>query len=345
MSTDLHLAHACPHITRYERVALEGKRLITPLSPISSLGILEVRRDGIPLDMQGNYREASLISPLVSPYRIKQNNNTLNIEISDGFKIDLVIPPKIYSNEKLVEYLSGKTGSIVAKKHGLGIQFTDNSLGLNFTLKGNVLTALGFDTPKKVAKSKKTSPAWNLIKRNNGYNVIFEKSLSPEGLLDITYTTEKAFCRRCSNTGIENDLRFNEIGEIKRVENFDLLYQNVAKVVLTEIGSNPYHDFYGSNAFKLIGKKINGAVGLSLKESVRRALDLFQRIQQRQHKVQQLSPEERLKSVDSILVQQIENDATALLCSIVVTSASNRPVKINIVFAVPGSTPLNGSLR
>jgi phage baseplate assembly protein W len=207
------------------------------------------------------------------------------------------------------------------------------------------LQALGFKQKQVVVKSKQITPSWGLVPRLQGYDLIFSKTLTPEGLLEISYTTPKHSCRRCNSTGVENDLRWDEQGFIERVEGSNLLYQMVAKAVLTKVGSNPYHLKYGSNAFNLIGGKSNLGAATALRESVRQALTNLQRQQQLQKRLQTLSLEETLLQVEAINVSQIGDDATALVCNIIVRSASGTPVSVNLVFSVPGSTQINGELR
>lgn len=345
MSTDLQIAYACPHYIRYERVALQNGIYILPASPINGIGLVEVRRDGVVLDPQGNTKEAVLNTPNVSPFRVKSNSNTLTIKTTEGYENTITLPSKIYNSQSLITLLQPMLGSIVIREvSNKSLIFTDDRLGIGYTLSGSLLKALGFDKQKQVIKTKKTTPAWGLTQRLNGYDLKFEKTLDPEGLLEISYTTEKEYCRRCGSTGVENDLRWDEFGELQQIGNTDLLYQNVAKILLTEIGSNPYHAWYGSNANQLIGQKNNAAVGVSLRLSVQQALDKFQRVQQGLKRVQDITPEERLISVQSVDVTQLNDNATAVLCNVVVRSGANRPVSVNIVFSVPGTISLDGDL-
>ena len=346
MSEDLQIAFACPHFIRYERVSLDNDHYVSPASPINGVGLVELKRDGVPLDPQGNIRESILISPNVSPFRVKANSNTLTIKTTEGYENTITLTPKIYTVSSLVESLKSQLGSIeVQEGEHKTLMFTDKKKAVGYTLTGNLLKALGFKKLKQVVKTKRTTPSWSLTPRVDGYDIKFNEKLNPEGLLEISYTTEKRYCRRCGSTGAENDLRFNEYGDLQKVTDTDLLYQNVAKILLTEIGSNPYHDWYGSNAMRLIGQKNNASVNTALRLSVQQALDKFQKVQQDLKRVQYLSQEERLMSVQSIEVTPLNDNATALLCNVVVKSGANRPVSVNIVFEVPGSISLDRSLR
>jgi phage baseplate assembly protein W len=345
MSEDLQVAYACPHYIRYERVALQNGTYIIPSSPINGIGLVEVRRDGVVLDSQGNTKEAVLTTPNVSPFRVKSNSNTLTIKTTEGYENTITLPSKIYNSQSLISEIQPMLGSILIREHtNKSLVFTDDRLGIGYTLSGTLLKALGFDKQKQVVKTKKTTPSWGLTQRLNGHDLKFDSPLEPEGLLEISYTTEKEYCRRCGSTGVENDVRWNEYGELKKIRDTDLLYQNIAKVLLTEVGSNPYHAWYGSNANRLIGQKNNAAIGVSLRLSVQQALDKFQKVQQSLKKVQDITPEERLISVQSVEVTQLNDNGTAVLCNVVVRSGANKSVSVNIVFSVPGAVSLDGSL-
>jgi phage baseplate assembly protein W len=345
MSEDLQISYACPHYIRYERVSLQNGVYIAPSSPITGSGLLQIRRDGVELKPEGNTREAKITSPDVSPFRVRNNSNVLTINTTEGYEQTITVPTKIYKAEDLATLLQPSLSSITVKATpDNSLVFTDDGRGVGFTLKGTLLKSLGFKKQKQRVKTKKSTPSWGLVNRLNGYDVRFSERLEPEGLLEISYTTEKRFCRRCGGTGVENDFRFASSGDLQKVRDTDLLYQNIAKILLTEIGSNPYHDWYGSNATALIGQKNNAAIAVALRMSVQQALDKFQRLQQDLKRVQYLSPEERLMGVQSVEVSALNDNATALLCNVVVKSGANRPVSVNVIFSVPGSISLDGSL-
>lgn len=344
MSYDLHIAHACPHYIRYERVGVTNGVLVSTKSPISGIGLLEIRRDGVILSQEGNLREAYTVTPQPSPFRVREGKDKLSIKTTNGNIKEITIPAKIYTAESLHKYLQSEISEIGVFLEGKHIRFTDNSLGVGFTLSGSVLTSMGYSTQKQVVKSKRVTPSWSLIRRLNGYDILFSKEISPEGLIDVSYTTAKEYCRRCNSTGVENDIRWGEDGQLEYLTETDLLYQNVAKAVLTEIGSNPYHTYYGSNALGLLGRKVNSGTAMALRESVTQSLSKIIDVQRLQKQIQSLSPEEQLLGIESVRVEQIGNDQTSLLCNIVVRSGAGRPVSVNVVFAVPGSIPLNGDL-
>jgi len=325
---------------------LDSGRFVSASSPIEGDNLLVLRRDGVELPAEGLFREAFIQCPLKGPYRIKTDKNSLTLVLEGGATYQVSIPPKIYSTTALVTLLNGKFGEISVLEDNLSVRFTDEQRGVGFSLYGTAMESLGFVVSKVRAKPLRLTPSWKLRKSTTGgYLVAFDKPLDPEGLLDVTYTTTKSECRRCNATGVENDIRFSMDGDLSTIEGYDLLYQNIAKTLLTIQGSNPYHEWYGSNAVGLVGKKSTTALPSLIRQSVKEALDRFQGLQREQAKLQRVSNEERLLSVDSVTVERIGSDETSVLCTVVVRAASGSPVNINIVFAVPGSIPLDGDLR
>lgn len=347
MSTDAQIAHACPHHIRYEKVSILGGREIIPLSPIAGESLLELRKDGVTIPSDGLRVDANVVFPSASPYRIRSGNETLVVEGLGLPKTTITFPTKIINQAEMVSLLNKNLPSpLSAAVYKNSIKITDNLLSSGFKLSGSIMGKLGFTSSTYRAKSKELFPSWKLVRQKNfvGYKILLSKPYYLEGILDLSYGAEKSYCRRCSGTGVENDLRFNDLGELSLVKDHDLLYQRVAKVLLTQRGSNPYHIFYGSTATGLIGQKVSAGVVQSLKSSVRKALDDLIDVQTQQSKIQLMSLEERVRRVRNVEVSTIGDDETSYLVRVTVESFSSKPVNINIVFAVPGSIPLDGDL-
>lgn len=347
MSTDARIAHACPHHIRYEDTSVLGGREIVPLSPISGTGLLDLRKDGLSVPPEGLFSEADVVFPSTAPYRVKAGAQTLSIEVVGQAPVSITLPAKIISQAEMVRVLNGALPyPLVASAYKSSIRISDQLLSDGFKISGEVLSKLGFTSPSFRARKRESFPAWKIVKQRNftGYKILLSKPYFSDSLIDVSYTTEKSYCRRCSGTGVENDIRFDDQGNLSMIEGYDLLYQRVAKVLLTERGSNPYQTFYGSTATRLIGQKVSAGVVQALKASVRKALDDLIDIQNQQASVQTMSFEERVKSVLNVEVSTVGDDETAYLVRVVVQSFSAQPVSINIVFAVPGSIPLDGDL-
>ena len=350
MSSDLQLAHACPHIIRFERITITDGITIYPKSPISGQSLISLTLNDIPIPPLGLFTEAKITFPQANQYRFPSTAyNTLSIASSSFPTLNITFPTNPFSRNDLLNYLNAKLPTaLVAVADGNSVALTDKGLGVSYTLEGTAMPRLGFSSNKRVVKAKQLVPGWGLAKRDEAgtrFNIEF---LSPvpsnftQGIID--YQTKKQFCIRCNSTGVENDIRFDASGDISKVRGYDLLYQSVAKICLTEVGSNPYHLWYGSKSQSLIGNKSVGNTLMALREAVYKALKNLQEVQRQQALAQVVTPEERLAQVVSVETSYIGDDVTSVMVDIVVRSQSYNQVNITIVFAVPGSIPLDGSL-
>ena len=204
------------------------------------------------------------------------------------------------------------------------------------------------------SKGTQTYPAWTLISAETnpdsgevyGRRVSFLKPLNnPNLIVQATYSMISSRCLRCQGLVVENDYRYNEVGDIRRVENENLLQQRCLKVLLTDRGSNVFHNWYGSNLRTRIGAKSIGAIAGALKVDVERALETLRDIQDQQGGFQTMSAKERLIGVVSVEVAPLENDPTAFIIDVVVRNGSNENVNITAVYTSPGVTAyLNNNL-
>jgi len=347
MSVDVQVAHACPHYIRYELVGILGGREVIPQSPISGSGLLSLSVDGVEVPPSGLHSDVMVVFPKVGPYRFRVGSNNLVISGDGVVLLEIDFPARIFTQRALLEYISARLPfGLAVFSEGGSIRLSGGQSYRRLELGGSGLSSLGFRSQKYVVKSRELFPSWKLVKQSGsiGYKIQTSGVVATESILKISYTTEKSYCRRCEGTGVENDLRFGDDGNMKMVGGYDLLYQRVAKILLTERGSNPYHLFYGSTADRLIGQKVSAGVISSLKESVRDALDTHISIETQQAKVQEMSSEERLLRVRSVDVSMVGDDETSYLVRVSVESFSSKVVNINVVFAVPGSIPLDGDL-
>jgi phage baseplate assembly protein W len=346
MSEDALLAHACPHHIRYERATIMGGREITTQSPISSTNLLVLRFNGEEIPKEGLVLASETVFPSSAPYRFTSSTNTLLV-LSDGKERNIQFPTDLlFTQKEMVSFLNKELAfPVYAEPYESSVKLTNQKNSESLSLKGTALTKLGYASTKVFVRNKKQIGEWGLQKRfGGGYKIFFKKEESFDGIVDVSYITEKNFCRRCATTGVENDFRFDERGGIKTIADHNLLYQSLSKVLLTEITSNPYHNWYGSNAMTLIGRKVSASVVQSLRASVRDALTTFKNVQDQQASIQDMSLKERLRRVVNIDVSTIGEDETSYLVSIVAESMSSEQVSINLVFAVPGSFSLDGDL-
>ena len=127
------------------------------------------------------------------------------------------------------------------------------------------------------------------------------------------------------------------------VEDENLLYQAALKTVLTVKGSNPYHEWYGTSIMTRIGHKIVANVAGVINDEIGKALEKFKGLQASQAKYQTVSLKERLLKVVSLSVLPHVDDPTMFMIDMVVANAAMEPIKLTIVYTVPGAIALKGT--
>lgn len=340
MSKDIHVSHPCPHYIRFESYTLDNITDVVTRSPINGSSLFTITKNDILINQDGLFSSAEIIFPLNAPYKITNPNYTfIYQDISYPIKFETGLLNANQIQNTLIKSLPMNKVEVNLVNQSIQIKDKTSGLSSRLELQGD-LSKFGFTYDKYKAQGKLLHTGWKLFKRDDGLGYFIRFNENVKGNYLISYTTEKNYCNRCASTGVENDLRFNEYGEIKQVEKHDLLYQQVAKVCLTKINSNPQHAWYGTNAFDYIGVKQGNLAKLSIEESVRQALNQHINIQNQVGRIQKLSLEEQIASVRKIDVQQVANTNNAYLVDIVLVSRSNTTVNINIVFAVPGSIDL-----
>jgi phage baseplate assembly protein W len=213
--------------------------------------------------------------------------------------------------------------------------------------------ALGF--VQKGSRGDLLYPGWSLVKEEtiipsslnprsaSTRKVVFNSALRGNPDLKLSYTTLPSLCKRCRATFVENDYRFNPLGDILTVEDENLLLQACLKSVLTEKGSNPFHVSYGSKIKTRIGNKIVGAAAALVREDVVRALQTVKSLQAQQREFQSVTSKELLVSISSVDVNIDPKDPTLYFVDVIVRNGSNQPVSISITYTAPGAVALTGS--
>lgn len=87
--------------------------------------------------------------------------------------------------------------------------------------------------------------------------ILFKKKWrSVEDYFDITYITLKNYCPKCVGLDVIDDISLNVRGDVYTLRNENLLMQNLEKFTVTELQSNPFQVFIGTNLVKLIGQRV-----------------------------------------------------------------------------------------
>lgn len=344
MSSDIQLAHACPHLISGEKAVLSSDRqTILTRQTLSGMGLVSVSvNDDANIPHVGYYSFAELTGTIKEPFKIERFYNSLTVSSSSGTSTHNLPIGYVYTRQ-LIPLLERAGLEITAIGGKLRLRDI-NRVGTNsfVTLSGLSITSLGFQYQQGI-RGQMLVPPWTLGRLNDGYVLRFTQPLRTNPYIRVSYPVPREKCLRCRGTGVENDYRFDSTGEVMMVSNEDLLYQASLKDILTKRGSNPYHTWYGSLIQLFVGSKALSGSSEGVKQTIVDTLEKFRRMQTEQAKYQDVSPEERLASITSVDVSPVEDDPTAFLADVVIKNYSNMEVRLTIVFTVPGVTALAGT--
>ena len=369
MSTEIQAGWPCPHFVQEEPVTLESDRrsLVTraPVAGAASVRVLVNDRYYVP--SSGLDSQAILTGTGPGPYRIQKCEGTVG---PDGNELTVATPAgavtvRLPTGSRVTLAQVQRTLRLSAVNDLVDIGESNGALSLTersdagpqsyIRVSGKGADALNFG--QKGARGKHVYPGWDLIAREDVYPSArpgfprnaparyprFKKALAGNPTIKVTYVSMPERCPRCSGTYVENDYRFDPTGSLITIENEDLLLQACLKAILTVQGSNPYHPKYGSLVTTRIGRKVVGASAALIKEDVANALSKVQALQLSQRKYQAVRNRELLYSVSSVDVRASVDDPTVFFVDVIVRNASNKPVRVNTVFSVPGTIALAGS--
>ena len=364
MSRDFQLGWPCPHIIGEERVQLSSDRLsLRTQKPISGTGLLQLTLNDqyVVTPSTGVQSTAVLTSGKAQPYLVTPGLSDLTIR-TQARTLSLTLPTGYLPVSQLVTLINAAVANpnerpylVASAVNGVLVLSENLAFGATSQVRvsGNAKDGLGF-TDQVGAVGQVVLPPFNLFSLSyqgadgifqDGYFVKFDRPVRGNPYFSITYTVFWNQCMRCRGTEVENDFRFGDQGIPLQVRNENLLYQSCLKILLTELKSNIYYPWYGTNLMSLIGSKSNPATANNIQQSIREALRNLQAQQAQQSKYQQISPKERLYSVDNVGVRQAPEDPTVYLADVVVRNYSFEPISVSIVYTAPGAYALPGTNR
>lgn len=98
-------------------------------------------------------------------------------------------------------------------------------------------------------------------------------------------------------------------GDLEKVEKLDKLQQDVLKICLTAVGSNPNNKAYGSLFPGTIGNVLEPQmVSVTASSQLKSSIELLKKLQELQAEYQYVSPEESIASILNVSVQQNTSD-------------------------------------
>ena len=297
MSFSFQLAHSCPHMIMGEVVTLsaDDKRSMFLRGPVANNQSVLVSANGIYVPPTG-YHSLPSVSTATGPFKIQNcvgtsggGNEALTVTtLSGSVALSLPVGPRVSLAKVKRTLVLGASGLFsVSEKHGTlvltGLGETGSKSYIQVSGKG--AASLGFSQLK--SRGREVYPPWSLNARPNqlptwgGTGIVqqnramyprFSKPLRGSPILKVTYATTGGQCPRCQGTLIENDYRFNALGNLMVVANEDLLYQACLKAILTNKGSNPYSPAYGTMIQGRIGMKAARAGASLVQEDIMNVL-------------------------------------------------------------------------
>lgn len=362
MSTDYQLAWRCPHLTMEEVVPLDGdRRSLLTSQPVAGAGTVRIlANDEMYIPQGGLFVGARLFGTTSGPFDLNAETTTLSIsspESTQTFTFPITSAVR-WSTKQVVDYLlrNNLTVALVSNSNGHLLFEDASTVGTSsyVEISGSAASSLGFGAVdctnragyQRRAQGRRLYPPWGLAVRADVIANRYPQFIQPvttNPVFKVTYSVPVQRCRRCRASYIENDMRFDTSGQAIMIQNEDLLYQACLKILLTDLGSNPYHSWYGTTLQSRIGSKAIAAVSALISEDVRRALARLQTLQEEQSKYQTVTFKERLYSVLSVDVFPHEQDPTTFMVNVVVQNASSEPVDLRIVFTVPDVVALMGT--
>jgi hypothetical protein len=104
---------------------------------------------------------------------------------------------------------------------------------------------------------------------------------SPEDFFELSYNTISSYCPKCVGLNQINDISYNVEGDFLVLRNEPLLLQNLEKFTVTELQSNPFQLFIGTNLVKLLGQRITDTsyIATKITQEINTTLQTFKSLQ------------------------------------------------------------------
>jgi hypothetical protein len=108
----------------------------------------------------------------------------------------------------------------------------------------------------------------------------------------------------------DGDIAIGKDADLKKVENTEKLIQEILKMVITPLGSNVYHPWYGSPISKsLVGSPFDMEfISTIASNQLKNSLENLQKLQSIQSSYQQISPSEQIAAIQEIRIERNQVD-------------------------------------
>ncbi|MBD3260238.1 MAG: hypothetical protein GF334_00945 [Candidatus Altiarchaeales archaeon] len=161
------------------------------------------------------------------------------------------------------------------------------------------------------------------------YVSLKKKSKLNDPIIEAQYTTFLDYCPKCVGLRYIDDLTYDKSGDLNTVRNEYLLVQNVEKRVITELGSNVFHENMGTNLHSLVNQKILD-FDLIRNQITDQIITSLNRLKESQRTLlasrREVSDGELLDKIGEVIVERAE-DPTILRVTVTFTARSGRTLE------------------
>lgn len=338
-------------------------RVLRPLKPLSSQGSVRVRLGGEDVLPAGLNRSASWTAPSLGPWRVDVGVNDRLVLAFDGEAADVILTAPPNPRTLPADLVSSFNAELARLRPEAPARFDLDEAGrLRLTARSagpGSWVALGGVTPAGRAAEAGRSlaptlglpsrrryqgavvlPGWSLVQDPlvpQGVDptrkvVLFRDRLDlylPEAaertVFELDYPTIVGACRRCAALSNEWDHRYDASGEPILARDTELLLQEAEKIVITVLGSNVFHPWYGTDLEKLIGRKVlvnSSYLESQVQQGVTKALNRLQSLKAQQARLQPVTDLEYLARVAGVEVRQDPADPVFLSVKITLQNRS-----------------------
>ena len=160
---------------------------------------------------------------------------------------------------------------------------------------------------------------------------------SKTDIFEVSYYTTYGNCRKCHSQKVYDDLSFTEQGHFLFAENEMKLAQDVGKIVITVIGSNFHHTWYGTNLLNFLGSAADPnffkiQISSDITKAIRKLIDL--QTKQKLYQTDYLDNRELIGSISYVDVRVHETNQTRINAKVGIISVSNELIEINRSFRI-----------
>lgn len=135
---------------------------------------------------------------------------------------------------------------------------------------------------------------------------------------------------------LDGDLVLNKDGSLDIVTDTEKLIQDGIKMLITPVGGNKLHQWYGCMINKfLIGNVFDTDFSFEVaKQQIRNALENLMMWQRQQSKIQNLSPAETIVQIQNIYVNTNNKDKRYVDVKVYIISGELKPIELKYAIRV-----------